>query len=536
MAEKQPDVVALHYPRFSYQKNLPNYAELTYAELERLSNQTAAALAYAGIRQGTRTVVMVRPGHELFAIMYALFKLGAVPVLVDPGIDRRVLKICLDDAAPEAFIGIPLAHVARVMLGWARHSIRILVTVGRRCFWGGSTLDGLRKKVISTHFVPIVPNADDLAAIVFTSGSTGIPKGVEYQHQHFAAQVEMLRNAFQITPGMVNMPTFPPFALFDPALGITSVIPDMDPTCPAKVNPAKLIDAIERFCVDMIFGSPALLDTLSRYGVKKGTKIKNIKSVISAGAPVSPEIIERMREILSPDAQLFTPYGATECLPVSVIESWEILQQTRKASEQGAGTCVGRPVPGNNVRIIRITDEPIIEWSDDLLIPEGQVGEITVSGPTATRAYYQRPQSTSLAKIRDGNRIVHRMGDLGYFDNNARLWFCGRKSHRVVTQSRVVYTEQTEPIFNAHPEVKRSALIGVGATGQQQPILCVELEKYVDSFAQKRIAEELLKAASQFAHTQEIRHVLFHEGFPVDIRHNAKINREQLAVWAAGKL
>src|SRR5690606_6971681 len=262
---------------------------------------------------------------------------------------------------------------------------------------------------------------DDVAGILFTSGSTGVPKGVVYRHRHFAAQVDMLRDAFGIESGGVDMPTFPPFALFDPALGLTSIIPDMDPTRPASADPRKLHAAIARFGVTQLFGSPALMRVLADHGAPLPT----VTRVTSAGAPVPAAVVAKMRELLPPEAQFWTPYGATECLPVAVIEGRELVT-LRERTETGAGTCVGRPVPPNDVRIIRISDEAIAEWSDDLLVKPGQVGEITVAGPSATDTYFKRDAQTALAKIRESggaagsapaiSRIVHRMGDLGYFD------------------------------------------------------------------------------------------------------------------------
>jgi acyl-CoA synthetase (AMP-forming)/AMP-acid ligase II len=243
-----------------------------------------------------------------------------------------------------------------------------------------------------------------------------------------------------------------------------------------------------------------------------------------------------MQAMLPEDAQIWTPYGATECLPVAVIEGRE-LRDTRAATEAGDGTCIGRPVAPNQVRLIAIDDAPIGDWNAVREVAHGKVGEITVAGPSATDEYFRRPAATALAKIRetrsDGScRIVHRMGDLGRFDEHGRLWFCGRKSQRVETVHGPLYTEQVEPVFNAHPQVRRSALVGLGKRGAQCPVLCVELEAGVAKAERARIEAELLALGASHSPTAIVRIVRFHPGFPVDIRHNAKIGRERLAAWA----
>jgi acyl-CoA synthetase (AMP-forming)/AMP-acid ligase II len=525
LARERPDHVAMRCPG----RNGDYRQQLTYAQLDARSDAIAAGLARRGLARGTRIVVMVRPTPEFFLVMFSLFKAGAVPVLVDPGIDRRALKQCLDEARVDGFIGIPLAMLAKALLGWAK-SARVRITTGTRAWFADATLAAIEGAGSGAGPQLVDTQPDDIAAILFTSGSTGVPKGVVYRHRHFVAQVAMLRDAFGIEPGGVDLPTFPPFALFDPALGLTSIIPDMDPTRPARADPRKLLRAIERFGVSQLFGSPALMRVLAGHGVPLPT----VRLVTSAGAPVPADVVARMRELLPADAQFWTPYGATECLPVAVIEGRE-LQATRAATEAGAGTCVGRPVPPNAVRIIGIDDAAIARWSAVRLSPPGEVGEITVAGPTATDSYFNRDAATALAKIRellaDGSeRVVHRMGDLGYFDGEGRLWFCGRKSQRVGALS----TEQVEPIFDVHPDVRRTALVGIARGDARRPVLCVELlERRQSRSARQRIEQELRAIAARHAHLAPVDTFLFHPDFPVDIRHNAKIGREKLAAWAA---
>jgi acyl-CoA synthetase (AMP-forming)/AMP-acid ligase II len=532
LARERPEQVAMRCPGRGggYQ------VAITYAQLDARSDAIAAGLARRGIVRGTRTVVMVRPTPEFFLLMFALFKAGAVPVLVDPGIDRRALKQCLDEARPEAFIGIPLALLAKALLGWAK-SARVRITTGRRAWLADATLADVERDGAGAGPQLADTAPDDVAGLLFTSGSTGVPKGVVYRHRHFVAQVGMLRDAFGIEAGGIDLPTFPPFALFDPALGLTSIIPDMDPTRPAKADPRKLHAAIRRFGVTQLFGSPALMRVLAGHG----EPLPTVRRVTSAGAPVPPEVVARMLALLPPDAQLWTPYGATECLPVAVIEGRELLA-LRERTEAGSGTCVGRPVARNTVRIIRIDDGAIADWSDALQVAPGQVGEITVAGPSATDAYFNRDAQTALAKIRErlpdgGERIVHRMGDLGWFDGDGRLWFCGRKSQRVVVDAvTTLCTEQVEPVFNAHPGVARTALVGTGAQGMQSPVLCVELNAGIGKREWPRIERELRHLGEGFVHTAKVDTFLrYPKPFPVDIRHNAKIGRETLARWAAAR-
>jgi olefin beta-lactone synthetase len=548
MAAREPYTRAVVAPVGKDHSGRTSYTHLTYRQLDRDSDVIALGLIAAGIERGARAVLMVRPGLDFFSLVFALFKAGVVPVVIDPGIGLRGLAHCCAQAAPDAFIGIPKAITAQRIFRWGHRTVKHRIWVGPGVPSFGEkfeTLQGLRfvgNMAISRQgaSAPLVTpeSIDDTAAILFTSGSTGPPKGAVYTHAIFLSQIKAFRALYEIEAGEIDLCTFPLFALFAPALGMTAVVPEMDPSRPARVDPRKLFDAIEDFGVTNLFGSPALLRRLVEGAETWGVRLPTLRRIISAGAPVSASLVERLARLIDPPAQIHTPYGATESLPVASIGSDEIRNETRAATNAGFGVCVGRPVPGMDVQVIRIDDGPIATWSDDLLVASEEIGEFVVSGPVVTQEYFNRPEATALAKIKSatGDAVLHRMGDVGYRDERGRLWFCGRKSHRVIAGGETYFTIPCEAIFNTHHEVARTALVGAIRDGQVVPVICVEPVRRLSRDERRVLALELLDRGGRFAVTRNVRTVLFHPSFPVDARHNAKIFREKLAVWATRKL
>jgi len=535
MAGVQPYKRAVVYPVGIDEYKRVAYSHLTFLQLDHESDCYAHGLEKAGIRRGTRTILMIKPGPEFFSLTFAIFKVGAVPVVVDPGMGIGRMLLCLKESRPDAFIGIPAAHALRILFPKYFKNVKTNITVGRRWFWGGLALRQIQQIPWQSYDV-VKTTSDETAAILFTTGSTGPAKGVVYTHGMFDAQIRHIKSHFNIAEDEIDLPTFPLFALFDPALGMTAVIPDMDPTKPALVNPEKIIEAIINQGVTNMFASPALLNRVGRYGKSKGIKLPSLKRVVSAGAPVSPSNIERFASMLCGDAEIHTPYGATEAVPVISISSSEILSETGKLSEQGFGICVGRVLEGIEIRIIKITDSPIEKWSDSLMVSHNEIGEITVSGDLVTRQYFENTQADDFSKIKDGDMVWHRMGDLGWMDKKGRIWFCGRKNHRVITEKGTLFTIPCEAIYNNHPRVFRSALVGIGSPPKQKPVICIELEAGDKRKNKKKLKKELFELAIKNVLTENIETILFHRAFPVDIRHNSKIFREKLAVWAENQV
>ncbi|GAB2632117.1 fatty acid CoA ligase family protein [Nocardia goodfellowii] len=534
-ARAEPDRAAVIYPDGTGPGGLPAYRELTYRELDAWSDAIAERLIVSGVDSGTRTIVLVLPSPELYAILFALLKIGAVPVVIDPGMGVRRMVHCLRAVEAEAFIGIPPAHALRVLFPRSFRRVRTVVTVGKRWFWGGPTLDSWGRTPTGVLLERVPADPADTLVIGFTTGSTGPAKAVALTHGNLAAMVEQVHTARGAVAPDTSLITLPLVGILDLLLGSRCVLPPLIPSKVGSTDPAHVVDAIRRFEVRTMFASPALLIPLLRHLESNPADLSTLGSIFSGGAPVPDWCIAGLRAVLRADAQVFAGYGSTEALPMSTIESRELLDGLVERAHRGDGTCIGRPSDRVRARLVAITDEPIATWADAEALAGNLeqirgIGELVVSGPNVSTRYYWPDEANRAGKIADGAVIWHRTGDLAWIDDAGRIWFCGRKSQRVRTADGPMFTVQVEQIFNALPGVSRTALVGVGDRGAQRPVLCVELAEGADRGA---TISGLLSRATQFELTKPIEHFLVHPGFPVDIRHNAKIGREQLAVWAA---
>ncbi|TXH28083.1 MAG: hypothetical protein E6Q99_02870, partial [Elusimicrobia bacterium] len=470
IAQSDPDRTALLFPRRGHRRPR-DYGRVTFGHIEALSDRYAAGLSGLGVRRGDRVLLLVPVGPDLLAFALALLKIGAVLVLIDPGMGVRALLDCVDRVGPDALIAVPKVHALRCFVRRPFATVRHAVTVGRRWGWGGASSRAWRGPVPPVAMADV--GRDALGAIVFTTGSTGVPKGVHYTHGVFDAQVEFIQNQYH-RGDRTGLAAFPTMALYYLAMGIPCVLPPVNPARVARVDPADVLDALDRFEVTSGAGSPMFWEPVVRHCRALGRGPRDLRTVTMFGAPVRAELLEDFKAVLAPGGDTHTPYGATEALPVTTLAGSEILRDTRARTRAGAGVCVGRPFPGLTVRVIPLTDEPLPTWNERLGLPPGVIGEIVVKGPIVTAAYDRRERETALAKIREGDAVWHRMGDAGYFDSEGRLWYCGRKSHRVETVAGPLFSVPVEEIFNAHPGVRRTALIGLGERPRQRPVLVVE--------------------------------------------------------------
>ncbi len=537
-----PDREAVIYPDGSTAAGLPEYRQLSYAELDDWTDVIAEKLTAAGVARGTRTIVLVTPGPEMYAVLYGLFKIGAVPVLIDPGMGVRKMLRCLQAVDAEAFIGVPRAQMLRMLLRPLFRRVRVAVTVGGPCFLPGAKLaDWGRKPVAAVTNREPAPD-DDPLLIAYTTGSTGPAKAVVLTHGNIGAMVDQVDAVRErVAPG-TSLITAPVAGILELLLGSRCVLPPLIPSRVGATDPAHVVDAVNRFSVRTMFASPAVLIPLLQHIRESGAQLATLHSIFSGGAPVPDWCVEGLRQVLREDVRVYAGYGATEALPIATIESREFLEGLTERARHGEGVCVGRAALHVRARIVAITDEPLPTWADVLAREADSVavdadvlriGELVVAGPNVSTRYVWPESANAKGKIADGNTVWHRTGDLAWIDEQERIWFCGRKSQCVHTASGPVFTVQVEQVFNVLPGVARTALVGVGPRGAQSPVLCVELDKHADRSV---VYTSLLHRRAEFDIATPISQFLFHPGFPVDIRHNAKIGREKLAIWAARHL
>ena len=529
-ATGRPDAVATKTPLRVDASGEVLHALRSFRELDRESDAAADCFARAGLAAGDRALLAVRPGHDLIVGMFGLLKLGAVPVAIDPGMGWRSFLDCVRRSRPVALVGTNAATWLSRLPFAAFRTLRHRVTVG------GSSWRRALAGLSATPRPLAEVRPETLAAILFTSGSTGAPKGVCYTHGMFDAQIELVRDTYGIRPGETDLAMLPLFALFNPALGTTTVTPLLDPSRPLSADPAPLVAALRAERVACSFGSPAIWGKVADHCAAHGLTLPDLRRLLLAGAPVSGELLAKLRTV-APHCMTHTPYGATECLPVTTIAAEELLGEAREAALRGRGTCVGRPVSGVEVRVIRESDGPLATIAEADVCAPGEVGEIVATGPSVTREYDGLPEATRLAKIADGDRVWHRMGDLGSFDADGRLFFLGRRAEKVRTLEGDIPTEAVEPAFRRHPDVLRCALIGLGEAPRQTPALVVEPRPGrfpADEAARARFAQELREVAAVNPLAGRVGRIVFQHDLPVDVRHNAKIHRLRLAQeWTA---
>jgi len=502
---------------------------VSFALLARRVEEIAAGLVAAGVRPGDRVALLVPPGADLTAAVYACWRAGALIVVADAGLGVRGMRRALRAAAPDHVIGVTrgLALAATLRLPGRRIAAGLVAT-GVRLGADTSLAELARTGRAALAALPAPaplpePDADAECAVVFTSGATGPAKGVVYRRRQLLAQIEALRATYDITAEDKFVAAFAPFALYGPALGITTAVPAMDVTAPGTLSAAALADTVAAAAATMVFASPAALrnvvDTARSLDPARQRALERPRLVLSAGAPVPPSLLRQVGQLM-PGARLHTPYGMTEALPIADVD----LDELDKVGAGGPGVCVGRPVPGVDLAVSPVSADG---RADGALTGAADVtGEVCVRAPHV-KERYDRLWVTERVSSRDPG--WHRTGDVGHLDEDGRLWVEGRLVHVVTTAAGPVTPVGPERRIEGLDGVLAAAVVGVGPAGTQAVVAVV-----VPQSPPRRgsLADLTLTDAVRAAAGVPVAAVLLAPRLPVDIRHNAKVDRARVAAWA----
>lgn len=536
-SEREPDAVAIVELADAGRRTV------TFAELESRVAELASGLRQHGVGPGTRVAVLVPPGIDLTAVVYAVWRAGGSIVVADAGLGVRPMAGALRSADPDLVVGIPAGLAAARALGVEGDRIVVrptapgaVASLAERVADADLSLESVQAAGAASPVALAAPAIDAEAAVLFTSGATGPPKGVLYRHRQLLAQRDVIESALELRAGESLVAAFAPFALYGPALGMTSAVPDMDVTSPDTLTAAALADAVDAVGADVVFASPAALRNVVATHDPAAPMLEGVRMVMSAGAPVPVELLERVRRV-TPHAATVTPYGMTEALPLTAIDP-----RTVDAADLAvhAGVCVGQPVRGVELRIAPLDDGG--EPGDDasLTTEPGTRGEV-VARAAHVKSHYDRLWGTQRATAHPVG--WHRTGDIGHLDDRGRLWIEGRGVHTVTTVQGPVAPGGIESRVERLEGVQQAAVVGVGPAGDQRVVVVVRPTEGTDlrlhaasPVASVEFSAAVREAASQGPGAAPVAAVLVRDSLPVDIRHASKIDRTALAGWAAHTL
>ncbi|HMP27563.1 MAG TPA: fatty acid CoA ligase family protein [Oligoflexia bacterium] len=521
----------------SYSKFTDSYKQISFAGLLELINKYQRGLEALGMQRGDKVALLVKPGIDFLGLTYAILGRGAIPVFIDPGIGRELLLKTLADLRPQGFIGTPLAQALRFFRKEIFKSLKFNVVASDIFPFWGKNLSFLKR--FSSAPPEDTPTSTGTALIAFTSGATGAPKGVVFTEKMIGSQLKIFEKHFKMKAGERDLPLLPVFSIFSLACGVTSVFPSINPSKPIDLDPTALVKVIESSGITSSFGSPTLWNKIAEYCVRVGVSLNGIKRIFMAGVAVDENILRRVATI-APNADIFTPYGATEVLPLTN-PSFEELKKSyanlRSAKSGEKGVPVGKPLPGISTRVIKYSNQPIEKLEEGLMREPYEIGEIIVKGDNVSSEYLDNTDANHRLKIREQDGFWHRIGDVGYLNESGEIFFCGRKNDIVSIEGKDLFSVPIESIFNKHPIVRRSALIPLHSKNSAA-IVIEPFPGHMPTTTQEseNLKKSLLEYAANDPISAPIKEIFFHPNFPVDGRHNAKIFRNKLALWAENQL
>ena len=511
---------------------------ITWELLNTRIEDIAAGMLAHGVRPGDRVSLLIPPGADLAAVLFACLRIGAVAVIADAGLGIAGLTRAVVGSHANWIIGIPTALAGARTLSWPgrRISVTTLPTVDRTVLGVDTSItelarSGRQMRELGAPLDAAWPDADDDAAILFTSGSTGPAKGAVYTHQQMHAMFTAVGETLQLDPERGLVAGFAPFALLGPALGAPSVVPDMDIRRPGELTATALAEAIDALGAPAVFTAPAalrnILATADQLDEAGRAAMARVPSYFSAGAPIPAHLLRELRDLM-PNAVALTPYGMTECLAATAIDLDGI-----EAAGEGSGVCVGTPVPRVEVAIAPM--DPEGRTRREPTTDPGITGEVLLRAPHIRDRYLNLWGTTAESMRFSG---WHATGDVGHLDEDGHLWIEGRAAHVLATAQGLFTPMQVEDAAETVPTVRRAGAAVVGPRGTQQVVVHLETE---DGYrpgktgtprpAPVSLQEAVRRAVAERCGVEVVA-VFTTRALPTDIRHNSKIDRAVLSRWS----
>jgi len=513
------------------------YSHLTFRQLNQQSDDIARGLQRSGVVRGTKTALQMTPGIQWFAVTYALLKIGAVPVLIQPSLGFRHIAQCIKAVEPEALITSPQFSMIQMMYPKYYQSVHLQINTGRNWFKKGLSLLDLQQNEPGPFQIADIRDQDHGMIVFSTSNEVDVPKPIILTHKMLNATMSLMESVLNLCSESLLLSTFPFFMILSPALGLRQIIPSLNSIQSPKIDPRMIIESIWDHGITHLLMTPTQLMVLENFLRDAGIFLHSIQRILSWGEAYPAEELQKFHYFVNNSSQVFPVYGIAEAPLVTTLGSHEIVSETQIKTERGFGLCQGKIITDMDMKIIEVSDRPIDNWSDDLMIEGSNIGELVVKGEAVSNKYANSVKADALTKIPDGKNMWHRTGDVGWIDSNGYFWFCGRKKDRIIiSEDETLYTIPCEAVFMRHQRVHRCIIVGVGPVPYQTPVLIIELApgdsgKYIST-----LTHELMDLAQAYPHTGNIKNILFRKRFPVHPIFHQKINRKQLTVWAAKKL
>jgi acyl-CoA synthetase (AMP-forming)/AMP-acid ligase II len=521
-AKEKPDQKALIWlaPEvLPHLKGFPDkmrHESITWLELNQRVARVAGGLLDLGIKPGDIVMVYLPMSLELYLSLLAIGRIGAIAAFLESWARDVHLQSCAKLMQPKAFI----SHKDLSNL-----NIPMKIMVGKEIPAGVHSFSEVETKEKKAEIQPV---SDDTTALVtFTTGSSGIPKGANRTHSFLLAQHKALSQAFPYRPDDLDMTAFPVFLLNNLAGGISTVLTAIDLGNPGpedvKILTGQILSA-KPTCITL---PPSLIWHIANFCKKANLQLLSLRRTITGGAPVGPEMIKAYKEV-APNSEFMILYGSTEAEPVAHIEGQQILDELSNIKEEQLGVCVGTPVKGIRTHVVKITREPIVLDKNGWVawdVEPGEVGELLVSGPQVCKDYYNNPEAVKENKVKDGEIVWHRTGDLAYFDNKGRIWIVGRIHNAIRRKGVWYYPIGAELIIRKLNFVKQAAFVGIpdSELGEKTVAVYSTFERPENIDEHKQSVKEALEK-----NNIPVDQVVYMEAIPLDPRHHSKIDYGRL--------